>query len=119
MRDEKASAWDFVSSSFILHPSSLILWWRSELESNQPFGFFGPALIRLSYPTLFWSLVFGLRSLYSCFFALRAFTPKEKFQRPKDPRPKTFCSRRTFSITSRSSCASMKRYLRHSARTSA
>ena len=25
--------------------------WRSELESNQPFGFFRPALIRLSYPT--------------------------------------------------------------------
>jgi hypothetical protein len=25
-------------------------WW-SELESNQPFGFFRPALIRLSYPT--------------------------------------------------------------------
>jgi hypothetical protein len=27
-----------------------ICWW-SELESNQPFGFFRPALIRLSYPT--------------------------------------------------------------------
>ena len=29
----------------------LRLFWRSELESNQPFGFFRPALIRLSYPT--------------------------------------------------------------------
>ena len=27
------------------------LGWWSELESNQPFGFFKPALIRLSYPT--------------------------------------------------------------------
>src|SRR5260370_20615765 len=26
-------------------------WW-SELESNQPFGLFRPALIRLSYPTV-------------------------------------------------------------------
>ena len=26
--------------------------WRSELESNQPFGLFRPALIHLSYPTL-------------------------------------------------------------------
>src|SRR6266446_5226575 len=26
-------------------------WW-SELESNQPFGLFKPALIRLSYPTI-------------------------------------------------------------------
>ena len=25
--------------------------WRSELESNQPLGFFKPTLIRLSYPT--------------------------------------------------------------------
>ena len=29
--------------------------WRSELESNQPLGFFRPALIRLSYPTGDWS----------------------------------------------------------------
>src|SRR5574341_131126 len=28
-----------------------MLWW-SELESNQPFGLFRPALIRLSYPTV-------------------------------------------------------------------
>ena len=34
-------------SSFLLHPC---FWW-SELESNQPFGFFRPALIHLSYPT--------------------------------------------------------------------
>src|SRR6266571_9212862 len=67
-------------SSFILHPSAFILalgaqgrtqtfnlwfvgpalrqlsysgerWW-SELESNQPFGLFRPALIRLSYQTV-------------------------------------------------------------------
>jgi hypothetical protein len=31
-----------------------ITWW-SELESNQPFGFFRPALIHLSYPTVFWN----------------------------------------------------------------
>src|SRR5712692_2885305 len=36
-------------------------WW-SELESNQPFGLFRPALIHLSYPTEFglWPLAFGL-----------------------------------------------------------
>jgi hypothetical protein len=34
-------------SSFLIHPC---LWW-SELESNQPLGFFKPTLIRLSYPT--------------------------------------------------------------------
>ena len=37
----------FHPSSFRLHPCT---WW-SELESNQPFGLFRPALIRLSYPT--------------------------------------------------------------------
>src|SRR5947207_11028396 len=30
--------------------SAASVWW-SELESNQPFGLFRPALIRLSYPT--------------------------------------------------------------------
>ena len=38
--------------SFIVHHSEFIVEsWRSELESNQPFGLFRPALIRLSYPT--------------------------------------------------------------------
>src|SRR5688500_888153 len=36
---------------FILHPSAFILELRSELELNQPLGFFRPALILLSYPT--------------------------------------------------------------------
>src|SRR5215831_10211830 len=31
-------------------PINKLLWW-SELESNQPFGLFRPALIHLSYPT--------------------------------------------------------------------
>jgi hypothetical protein len=38
-----------------LHPSSFIphpCFWRSELELNQPLGFFRPALIHLSYPTV-------------------------------------------------------------------
>jgi hypothetical protein len=51
------------STSFL--PSALIRHrcvWRSELESNQPLGFFRPALIRLSYPTRIGvrSLAFGL-----------------------------------------------------------
>ena len=37
-----------------LVPWHLLYIWRSELESNQPFGLFRPALIRLSYPTV-WS----------------------------------------------------------------
>ena len=49
MKDESNPDWDPFTSSFIPHPSSLFR--RSELESNQPFGFFRPALIRLSYPT--------------------------------------------------------------------
>ena len=49
----------FHPSAFRLHPSS----WRSELESNQPIGFFRPALIHLSYPTWYWFLDFGLWSL--------------------------------------------------------
>ena len=36
-----------MKTDFMLHP---YCWW-SELESNQPLGFFGPMLIRLSYPT--------------------------------------------------------------------
>ena len=35
---------------FIDPMTQYYLWW-SELESNQPFGLFRPALIRLSYPT--------------------------------------------------------------------
>ncbi len=35
----------------ILLSSLILCFWWSELESNQPFGLFGPALIRLSYPT--------------------------------------------------------------------
>jgi hypothetical protein len=38
----------FHPSPFRLHPCTR---W-SELESNQPFGLFRPALIRLSYPTV-------------------------------------------------------------------
>src|SRR5881296_796668 len=34
-----------------LDNSTLDARWWSELESNQPFGLFRPALIRLSYPT--------------------------------------------------------------------
>ena len=90
------------------------LWtkWRSELESNQPLGFFKPTLIRLSYPTEIWfqvpSFKFpGRKQLET--LNLKLGTPYARLCR----------SRCTFSITSRSSCASMKRYLRHSARASA
>ncbi len=41
-------------------------WW-SELESNQPFGFFRPALIHLSYPTV--GLLAGLEPAASTFEA--------------------------------------------------
>src|SRR6478736_2211257 len=59
-------------SPFTLHPSSFLLhpcFWWSELESNQPFGFFRPALIRLSYPTTGCTLCFVLCTLIS----IRAF----------------------------------------------
>ena len=38
-------------SKYLLETRNPKLYWWSELESNQPLGFFKPTLIRLSYPT--------------------------------------------------------------------
>ena len=69
----------FIPSSLRLHP----YFWRSELESNQPLGFFKPTLIRLSYPTGMvlglCSLVFGT-SLWACALYEKG---KHKDQSPK------------------------------------
>ncbi len=51
-----------VSVSPRLPVAASAFWW-SELVSNQPIGFFRPALIHLSYPTSEWPLAFGLGSL--------------------------------------------------------
>src|SRR2546430_16958479 len=104
----------FHPSSFLFHPC---FWW-SELELNQPFGLFRPALIHLSYPT---------RDIADCQFSIADWSDNECYlsignwhstigNARQALRFRSLC---TFSITARSSCASMNRYLRHSALASA
>ena len=112
--------------------------WRSELESNQPFGLFRPALILLSYPTGIIADFWSAPAPTALWIATRhedplvQITPKRrppdasrlpphsKWQSAIDNQTRRRCrSRSTFSRTSRSSCTSMKRYLRHSALASA
>src|SRR6266704_4367601 len=80
-------------------------WW-SELESNQPFGLFRPALIRLSYPT---------RDIANCRFSIADWSDNESLSIGNwhstignARQALRLCSLCTFSMTARSSCTSMK-----------